>query len=113
MEISGEKSKILVMGNKSPQHDISIKGGKLERVQSFKYLGACITEDGRSITEIETRIAIATTTLTRMAKIWKDKNISTASKIRLLRVLVISVVLYGCESIVDSNSGNRTKTRSI
>ena len=36
-----------------------------EAVESFKYLGATITEDGRSLPEIKTRIAIATRALAK------------------------------------------------
>jgi len=60
MEISIDKSQILTMGVKTVQPDIYILQGKLEVVNSFKYLGATIMEDRRSVSEIMTRIAIAT-----------------------------------------------------
>jgi len=49
MSISKEKNKVLRVGTGSDQPDLSILRGKLETVKTFKYLGATITEDGRSI----------------------------------------------------------------
>ena len=98
MEISVSKSKILAMGVKSTQPDIYIRGNKLETVQSFKYLGATITEDARCVTEIKTRIAIATGALAKLEILWKDKSIALTSKVRLLRAITLSTALYGCES---------------
>ena len=58
MEISADKSKILSMGIEGVQPVIGVKGGKLEAVQTFKYLGATITKDGRSTADTKIRIAI-------------------------------------------------------
>ena len=49
MKISQDNSKILVINIKSVSPDISIRQEKLEAVQSFKYLGIAIMEDGRPI----------------------------------------------------------------
>ena len=38
------------------------------------------------------------TALSSLKKIWRDRNITLRSKIRLLRSLVISIFLYACES---------------
>ena len=48
MEISAEKSKVLANSNKdTPQIHITMNGEVLEQVDSFKYLWALITEDGK------------------------------------------------------------------
>ena len=36
--------------------------------------------------------------MTKLSTIWKDKDISLSTKIRLMRSLVISICLYACES---------------
>ena len=74
-----------------------MNGQKLETVKSFKYLGSVIT-DGGSKPELLCRIAQATAALTRLKPIWIDKGISLSSKIRLMRSLVTSIVLYACDS---------------
>ena len=73
------------------------KGQKLGTVTSFKYLGAVVSDDG-SKPEILSRIAQATTALTKLKPIWRDNNISLGSKMKLMRSLVISIFLYACES---------------
>ena len=47
---------------------------------------------------MKVRIAKATSALARLRQIWRDKGISVASKLRLLRALVLSVLLYGAEA---------------
>ena len=58
---------------------------------------AVITDEG-SKPEILSRIAQAAAALTRLKPVWIDKSISLCSKIRLMRYLVISIILYVCES---------------
>jgi hypothetical protein len=98
MEISAEKSKVLVMGTEVMQPAITVGGVNLENVESFKYLGATITKDGRSTSEIKIRIATATGALARLKNIWHCRNISIESKLRLMRAIVTSSILYGCEA---------------
>jgi len=99
MEISAEKSKILSMEvNMQTSPDISIGRVRLEVVDSFKSLGAKFTKDRRSASEIKTRIAIAAGSVARLQKLWQSKTISTKSKVSLMKAIVISTALYGCET---------------
>ena len=75
------------------QREIKIKGQMLEEVENFKYLGAIISNEG-SKPEILSRTAA----LSRLKSIWRDKNISLASKVKLMRTLILSTFLYACES---------------
>ena len=97
MEISAEKTK--TMTNNPDGIDTTIKVGDhaLETVPNFKYLGAIVSDEG-SKPEILARIAQATAALTKLKTIWKDKSVSTASKINLMRSLVASIFLYASES---------------
>ena len=79
------------------QREIKIKGQRIEEVENFKYLRAIISNDG-SKPEILSRIAQTTAALSRLKIIWRDKNISLASKIKLMRTLILSTFLYACES---------------
>ena len=74
-----------------------IKGQRLEEVENFKYLGAIISNEG-SKPEILSRIAKTTVALSRLKIIWRDKNISLASKVKLTRTLILFTFLYACES---------------
>ena len=94
--ISAEKTKLMTNNANGISIDIRINGEKLDEVDSFKYLGAVVTDQG-SKPEVLSRIA-QTTSLARLKTIWSDKHISLSSKIRLMRSLVISVLLYACET---------------
>lgn len=96
MEVSSEKSKILV--NNLPQTNIMLNGQRLEEVENFKYLGSTVTKDGSSTKEIKTRLGIASSARTRLNNIWKSNVISLPIKIKLFKSLVVSILLYGCES---------------
>ena len=53
MEISADKSKILVNSPEGVTASIHLDGAPLEQVESFKYLGATLTENGSSTCEIK------------------------------------------------------------
>ena len=97
MEISAEKTKLMMNNSNNISKDIKFSGEKLEMVTSFKYLGAIVSDQG-SKPEVLSRIAQTAAAMTKLAPIWKDKNILLSSKIRLMHSLVISIFLYACES---------------
>ena len=80
MEISSEKTKLMTNDTSGINIEIKVNGHKLETVTSFKYLGFVITDEG-SKPEILSRIAQATTALTRLKLVWIDRSISLNSKI--------------------------------
>ena len=97
MEISAEKTKLIINNTSGINTEIKVNEQKLEAVTSFKYLGSVIT-DGGSKPEIVSRIAQTTAAVTRLKPIWNDRSISLSSNIRLMRSLVTSIFLYACES---------------
>ena len=97
MEIGPDKTKVMTNNPNGFQREIKIKGQSLEEVENFKYLGAIISNEGPK-PEILSRIAQTTAALSRLKIIWRDKNISLASKVRLMRMLVLSTFLHACES---------------
>ena len=97
MEISAEKTKLMTNNNDEFNSTIKINDEPLEIVNSFKYLGAIISPEG-SKKEILARIGDATSSLTKLSKIWSDRNIRMKHKVNLLRSIVISTFLYACES---------------
>ena len=97
MEIGPDKTKVMTNNPNGFQREIKIKGQRLEEVENFKYLGAIISNEG-SKSEILSRIAQTTAALSRLKIIWRDKNISLASKVKLMWMLILSTFLYTCES---------------
>ena len=97
IESSPDKTNMMTNNPNGFQREIKIKGLRLEEVENFKYLGAIISNEGTK-PEILSRIAKTLTALSRLKIIWRDKNISLASKVKLMRTLILSTVLYACES---------------
>ena len=95
MEIGPVKTKVMTNNLHVFQREIKIIGQKLEEVDNFKYLGAIISNEG-SKPEILSRIPLTTEALSRLKIIWK--NISLASRVKLMRTLILSTFLYPCES---------------
>ena len=77
MEISAEKTKLMTNDANGISIDIRINGEKLDEVDSFKDLGAVITDHG-SKPEVLSRIAQTTAALVRLKTIWNDKHISSS-----------------------------------
>ena len=80
-------------------HLVKIKGQRLEEVENFKYiyLGAIISYE-ESNPEVLSSIAQTSAALSRLKIVYRDKNISLASKIKLMRTLILFTFLYACES---------------
>jgi hypothetical protein len=59
MNINKTKTNILVSGREKWNAVVTLKGQKLDQVDSFSYLGSTITREGRSTVDIKRRIAQA------------------------------------------------------
>ena len=79
MEISAEKTELMTNNTKGSSLDVKIGGQKLKTVQSFKYLGSVVTNEG-SKQEIMSRIAQTIGALTNLKTIWKDKTLHSVPK---------------------------------
>ena len=97
MEISPEKTKIMLNKANGLTKTIKVKGHNLETVTNFKYFGAIVTDEGTK-REVLTRIAHATSALTKLKTVWKDRKITSKHRIQILRSIVTSTFLYACET---------------
>ena len=96
MEISAEKTKLMINNTSGINTEIKVNGQKPEAVTSFNHLGS-VTTDEDSNPEMLSRIAQTTAALTRLKPVWNDRSISLNSKTRLMRSLVTSIFLCACE----------------
>ena len=93
MEVSTEKSKVMVNSTTNISANITMNGDPLEEVTSFKYLGATLSKDGTCTAEIRIRINSATAAMARLNRVWKS-NIRFHTKFLLYKSLVVSILLY-------------------
>ena len=60
--------------------------------------GPKITADGDCSHEIKRRLLLGRKAMSNLASIFKSRDIMLPTKVRLVKVMVFPVVLYGCES---------------
>ena len=98
MEVSIEKNKTKTDSTNCIKAGINMNGRNLEEVTSFNYLGATPCKDGTCSAEVRIRIASTMAAMARLNRIWQCNTISSASKFKLYRSLVNTILLYGCET---------------
>ena len=64
----------------------------------FKFLGSKITADGDCSHEIKRHWLLRRKVMTNQESILKSRDITLSTKVRLVKVMVLPVVMYGCES---------------
>ena len=69
-----------------------------ETVADFILGGSKITADGDFSHEIKTRLLLGRKVLTNLDSIFKSRDITLLTKVRLVKAMVFPVVMYGCES---------------
>ena len=62
------------------------------------FLGSKITADGDSSHEIKRRLLLGRKVMTNLDSIFKSRDITLQTKVRLVKAMVFPVVMYGCES---------------
>lgn len=78
---------------------LSLSTTQLKNVESFRYLGSIISNDGSLDKEITTRIQKANQALGRLrTKVLQHKGLRLATKLKVYNAVVISSLLYGCET---------------
>jgi hypothetical protein len=98
LEINTKKTKVMVVSRNRERIVITCNGGVLEQVESFRYLGAIVEENGDGGREIRARLGNARTTMGSLTALWKDRTLGNGLKLRLMESLVWPVALYGCET---------------
>ena len=75
-----------------------IDGETVEIVSDLIFLGSKITADGDCSHEIKRRLLLGRTVMTNLDSIFKSRDITLPTKVRLVKPMVFLVVMYGCES---------------
>ena len=69
-----------------------------ETVSDFIIWGSKITADGDCSHEIKRRLVNGGKVMTNLDSIFKSRDITLPTKVRLVKAMVFPVVMYGCES---------------
>ena len=70
----------------------------METVSDFIFVGSKITSDGDCRHEIKSGLLLGRKVMTNLESIFKSRDITLPTKVRLVKVMVFPVVLYGYES---------------
>ena len=70
----------------------------VEKVSDFIFLSSKITADGGCSHEIKRCLLLGRKVITNLDSIFKSRDITLPTKVRLVKAMVFPVVMYGCES---------------
>ena len=75
-----------------------IDGETVEIVADFICLGSKITADGDCSHEIKRHLLLGRKVMTNLESIFKSRDITLPTKVRLVKAMVFPVVMYECDS---------------
>ena len=70
----------------------------VETVADFIFLGSKMTADGDCSHEIKRRLLLGRKVMTNLDSVLKSRDITLSTNVHLVKAVVFSVVMYGCES---------------
>ena len=95
LKLNMQKTKILISG---PIASWERDGETLETVSGFILGGSKITADGDCSHEIKRHLLPGRNVMTNLDSIFKSRDITLPTKVRLVKAMVFPVVMYRCES---------------
>ena len=95
LKLNIQKAKIMASG---PITSWEIDGESVETVSEFILGGSKITADGDCSHEIKRLLLLGRKVMTNLDSIFKSRDITLRTKVRLVKAMVFPVVMYGRES---------------
>ena len=95
LKLNIQKTKIMAYGLITSWE---IDGETVETVSDFNFWGSKITADGDCSHEFKRRLLLGWKVMTNLDSIFKSRDITLPTKVRLVKAMVFSVVMYGYES---------------
>ena len=95
LKLNIQKTRIVASG---PITSWELDGERMETVSDFMFLGSKITADGDCSHEIKRRLLLGRKVMSNLDSIFKSRDITLPTKVRLVNAMVFPVVMYGCEN---------------
>ena len=95
LKLNIQKTKIMAS---CPITSWQIDGETVETVTDFIFLGSKITADGDCSHEIRRSLLLGRKVMTNLDSIFKSRDITLPTKVRLVKAVVFLVVMHRCES---------------
>jgi hypothetical protein len=97
MEINVEKTKVMRISRQPFPLEIMTDQKEIKNVDSFKYLGSILTNDGRCTCEIKCRFALAKFTFNNTSALFTS-TLDFELRKKLVKCYTWSIALYGAET---------------
>ena len=95
LKLNIQKTKIMAFG---PITSWQIDGETMQTVTDFLFLGSKIIAEVDRSHEIKRRLVLGRKVTANLDSILKSRDITLSTKVRLVKAIVFTVVMYGCES---------------
>ena len=95
LNLNIQKTNIMASG---PITSWEIDGETVKTMSDFILGGSKITADGDCSHEIKRHLLLGRKVMTNLDSIFKRRDITLPTKVRLVKAMVFPVVMYGCES---------------
>ena len=95
LKLNIQKTKIMASGSITSWE---IDGETVETVSDFIFSGSKITADGDCSHEIKRGLLLGRKVMTNLDSLLKSTDTTLPTKVHLVKAMVFSVVIYGCES---------------
>ena len=95
LKLNIQKTKIMASG---PNTSWEIDGETVETVSDFIFWGSKITADGDCSHKIKRHLLLGRKVMTNLDSIFKSRDITLPTKVRLVKAMVFPLVMYGYES---------------
>ena len=95
LKLNIQKTEIMASG---PITSWEIDGETVETVSDFIFLGSKITADGDCSHEVKRCLLLGRKVMTNLDSIFKSRDITLPTKVRLVKAMVFPEVMYECES---------------
>ena len=92
LKLNIQKMKIMASG---PNTSWEIDGETVETVSDFPFLGSKIPADGDCNHEIRRCLLLGWTVMTNLDSILKSRDITSSTKVHLVKTMIFPVVMYG------------------
>ena len=94
LKLNIQKTKFMASG---PITSWQIDGETMKTMRDY-FLGSKITADGDCSNEFKRHFLLGRKVMTNLDSIFKSRDMTVLTKVRLVKAMVFLVVMYGCES---------------
>jgi sorting nexin-29 len=101
LDVNAHKTKYMTVSrdqNAGRIHSMKKDNSPIERVEEFKYLGTTLTNQNSIQEEIKSRLKLGNACYYSVQNLFSSSLLSKTLNIKIYRIIIFPVVLYGCET---------------